>query len=172
MTTQVLSFTGFFFFSVCQGSLAGEKGGARSVHERSDGVMGVCVCAYVCVWNKYFSSFLHTSCELLFYAERKERQVEDDQRFIFMVKAALFFPPFHSCCSAIGVRRYFHARWASHIDDFIKNDKPQVADTCTCNPNNIEVLSDSPAKSSFSSSSLSSLSSSSSSSFPKTPFQN
>lgn len=50
MTTQVLSLTVFFFsFSVCQGSLAGEKGVARSVHERSDGVMGVCVCAYVCV---------------------------------------------------------------------------------------------------------------------------
>lgn len=50
------------------------KGGARSVHERSDGVMGVCVCAYVCVEEVFFF-FLHTSCEL-FYAERKERQVK------------------------------------------------------------------------------------------------
>lgn len=169
-----------FLFSVRQGSLAGEKGGASSVHERSDGVMGVCVCARTCVCGIsifLLSSIHHVSC--LFYAERKERQMKDDQRFIFMCKAAFFFPPFHSCCSAIGVRRYFHARRASHIDYFIKNDKPQVADTCTCNPNNIEELSSSLAKtskSSFSSSSslssLSSLSSSSSSSFPKIPFQN
>lgn len=80
MTTQLLSFTVFFFLCL-PGESCGGKGGARSVHERSDGVMGVCVCAYVCVWNKYFSSFLHTSCEL-FYAERKAG--EDDQRFIFM----------------------------------------------------------------------------------------
>lgn len=81
------------FFFCLPGESCGGKGGrgARSVHERSDGVMGVCVCVRTCVWNKYFSSFLHTSCELLFYAERKERQVEDDQRFYFHVKAALFF---------------------------------------------------------------------------------
>lgn len=73
MTTQLLSFTVFFFLFARGVSLG--KRGARSVHERSDGVMGVCVCAFVYVWNKYFSSFLHTSCEL-FYAERKERQVK------------------------------------------------------------------------------------------------
>lgn len=72
------------FFSLFAGRVLRGKGGARSVHERSDGVMGVCACVRTCVWNKYLSSFLHTSCELLFYAERKERQVEDDQRFIFM----------------------------------------------------------------------------------------
>lgn len=47
MTTQVLSFT-VFFFLFARGVLRG-KGGARSVHERSDGVIGVYVCAYVCV---------------------------------------------------------------------------------------------------------------------------
>lgn len=75
----VVVYSLFFFFSVCQESLAGKKG-AWSVHERSDGVMGVCVCVRVCGIS-ILLLILHTSCEL-FYAERKAG--EDDQRFIFM----------------------------------------------------------------------------------------
>lgn len=115
----VVVYSLFFSFLFAGGVSLGKRG-ARSAHERSDGVMGVCVCVRVYVWNKYFSTFLHTSCELLFYAERKERQVEDDQRFYIHVKAALFFLLSILIVPHIGVRMYFHARRASHIDYFIK----------------------------------------------------
>lgn len=46
--TQVLSRTVFSFLCL-PGESCGGKRGARSVHERSDGVIGVCVCAYVYV---------------------------------------------------------------------------------------------------------------------------
>lgn len=130
------------------------------------------MCVRVCGISIFL--FLHTSCEL-FYAERKERQVKTTSD-LFSFSSSLVLSPFHSCCSAIP-RRYLTSMLdgpATSTTYFIKNDKLQVADTCTCNPNN-EELSISPAKSSSSSSSLSSLSSSlssSSSSIPKTPFQN
>lgn len=46
----VVVYSLFFFSLFAKGDLRGKRG-ARSVHERSDGVMGVCVCvcAYVCV---------------------------------------------------------------------------------------------------------------------------
>lgn len=53
------------FFYVRQGGLAGEKGGPRSVHERSDGVMGVCACVRTSVRGiriSLLSSIHHVSC--------------------------------------------------------------------------------------------------------------
>lgn len=45
------------FFSVCQGSLAGEKGGLGQYMNEAMALWAfVCVCAYVCVWSKYFAS--------------------------------------------------------------------------------------------------------------------
>lgn len=65
MTTQVLSFTVFFFSFLFARGVLPAKRGASSVHERSDGVMGVCVC--VCVRECGISIFLlssihHVSC--------------------------------------------------------------------------------------------------------------
>lgn len=66
MTTQVLSFTVFFFSLFARGVLRGKRGGgARSVHERSDGVMGVCMCVRTCVCGIsifLLSSIHHVSC--------------------------------------------------------------------------------------------------------------
>lgn len=71
------------FFSLClPRETCGGKGGLGQYMNEAMALWAfVCVCVRTCVWNKIFSSFLHTSCEL-FYAERKAG--EDDQRFIFM----------------------------------------------------------------------------------------
>lgn len=73
------------------------------------------MCVRVCGIRSFLlSSIHHVSCSM-----QKERQVKTTSD-LFSCSSSLVLSPFHSCCSAIGVRRYFHARRASQIDYFIK----------------------------------------------------
>lgn len=83
MTTQLLSFTVFFFSLFARVVSLGKRGLGQYMNEAT--ALWAFVCVRTCVCGiSILLLFLHTSCEL-FYAERKERQVKDDQRFIFML---------------------------------------------------------------------------------------